>query len=142
MGTAKLIDRPEAGKAAEESTLRLSGTSGSYATLMGSVVGTPGYMSPEQAAGKLDELGPASDVYSLGAMLYCLLTGPALFQAKTGIIERIKAGDFPPPRMIDPQMPKPLEAICLKAMALAPTTATRRPAGLSRTWSTGWRTSR
>lgn len=119
-GLAKLIGRPAAAGAGDESTVRLPGGSGSSPTLAGRVVGTPGYMSPEQAAGKLDELGPASDVYSLGATLYCLLTGRAPFQTQTGVLERVKAGDFPSPRMINPQVPRPLEAICLKAMALAP----------------------
>jgi len=90
---------------------------------MGSAIGTPQYMSPEQAAGQLDQLGPGSDVYSLGATLYCLLTGKAPMSDETThdlgkILRRVQSGDFVPPRKIAPDIPKPLEAICLKAMAL------------------------
>ena len=59
-----------------------SSASGSAETLPGSALGTPAYMSPEQAAGDLDRLGPASDVYSLGATLYCLLTGKAAVRGR------------------------------------------------------------
>ena len=51
-------------------------------TSPGSALGTPQYMSPEQAAGRLDLVGPPSDIYSLGVMLYCLLTGKAPFEDK------------------------------------------------------------
>ena len=79
-GLAKPIGRPEGLKDASEVTLRPSSASGSAETLTGSALGTPQYMSPEQAAGRLDLLSPASDVYSLGATLYCLLTGRAPFE--------------------------------------------------------------
>jgi len=87
---------------------------------MGQVLGTPQFMAPEQAAGRLDELGPSSDVYSLGATLYCLLTGKAPFEGPdVGIIlQRVQSGRFPAPRVVKRQVPPGLEAICLKAMAL------------------------
>jgi serine/threonine protein kinase len=75
-------------------------------------------MSPEQAAGDLDRLGPRSDVYSLGATLYCLLTGKAPFAGDVGeVLRKVQRGDFPPPRQLDPSIDKALEAVCLKAMA-------------------------
>lgn len=90
-----------------------------FATSMGSKVGTPSYMSPEQAAGQLDLLGPLSDIYGLGATLFHLLTGRPPFRDKDigSVLNRVKAGDFEPPRQLDPTVPKPLEVICLKAMA-------------------------
>lgn len=96
--------------------------SGSQQTLPGSVVGTPQYMSPEQAAGRLDKISPASDVYSLGATLYFLLTGRVPFQGENlqQILNRVARGDFPPPRAMAVSTPKALEAVCLKAMKLAP----------------------
>src|SRR5262249_54812792 len=80
------------------------------------------YMSPEQAAGRHDQLGPASDVYSLGATLYYLLTGkPPVEEADLGrLLQRVQRGDLVRPRAVKPDVPAALEAICLKAMALEP----------------------
>ena len=88
----------------------------------GSVVGTPAYMSPEQAAGRLDLLGPASDVYGLGATLYNLLTGRPPFAGEDlgELLRKVEAGEFPRPRERRPWLDPALEAICLKAMALKP----------------------
>jgi serine/threonine protein kinase len=103
--------------------IRLSGLSGSREeTAAGRMVGTPAYASPEQVAGRLDLLGPASDVYGLGATLYTLLTGRAPVEAgELGeVLRRVERGEIPPPRSIEPTVPAPLEAICRKAMALRP----------------------
>ena len=75
-------------------------------------------MSPEQAAGDLDRLGPRSDVYSLGATLYCLLTGTAPFDGDAGeVLRKVQQGEFTLPRQLDPSLDPALEAVCLKAMA-------------------------
>ena len=103
--------------------LRPPSASGSSETLPGSAIGTPAFMSPEQAAGRLDQLGPASDVYSLGATLYCLLTGQAPFEERDidgRTARRSQRGEFRPPRQLKPDVPRALEAICLKAMAAKP----------------------
>ena len=91
-------------------------------TQPGTTIGTPSYMSPEQACGSLEELGPASDVYSLGATLYELLTGTFPFAAENAakIIAKVKAGELTLPRVLVPSIPPQLEAICLKAMAFQP----------------------
>ncbi len=125
-GLAKALGKfsePEASATvAEEPTLRPTSASSAGQTLYGSALGTPAYMSPEQAAGRLDQLGPASDVYSLGATLYFLLTGRAPFAKREDgeMLQRVQRGDFPQPRQVKAAVPPALEAICLKAMALAP----------------------
>ncbi len=106
----------------DQRRVTLSGTAAATPTLMGAAVGTPQFMSPEQAAGELDKLGPASDVYSLGATMYALLTGsvPIIDRDLVNLLQRVQKGDFPPPRTIKPNIPRALEAMCLKAMALKP----------------------
>jgi serine/threonine-protein kinase len=119
-GLAKALGHadPEAG----ERTLMPSLSSGSADTLPGSAIGTPAYMSPEQARGDLDALGPRSDVYSLGGTLYCLLTGKPPFEGDDpgAILQRVQTGDHPRPRQLDPSIDPALEAVCLTAMALKP----------------------
>jgi eukaryotic-like serine/threonine-protein kinase len=88
---------------------------------MGRAIGTPAYTSPEQAADHLDELSPASDVYSLGATLYMLLVGKPAFGGEDmgALLRRVQKGEFLTPRQVNRQVPPALEAVCLKAMALA-----------------------
>jgi tetratricopeptide (TPR) repeat protein len=91
-------------------------------TQTGDVIGTPTYMSPEQAEGRWDLVGPASDVYSLGVTLYTLLVGQSPFQGRQlgELLEKVKRGEFPPPRQRKKDIPRALEAVCLKAMARQP----------------------
>ncbi len=115
-GLAKATGKSD--PATEERTLLPSSASGSSETLPGSALGTPAYMSPEQAAGQLDRLGPRSDVYSLGATLYCLLTGQPPFAGEVvDVIGAVRRGEFPRPRQLVPSIDPALETICLKAMA-------------------------
>jgi tetratricopeptide (TPR) repeat protein len=121
-GLAKPIGHAEGAVVTPEGTLHPSSGSRLTPTQMGSAVGTPAFMSPEQAAGRLDVLGPASDVYSLGAMLYSLLTGRApCTDADLGVVLRkVQTGEFPLPRQVNRTVPPALEATCLKAMAREP----------------------
>ena len=121
-GLAKVIGTESSPASAETVIVPASG-SGGTPTMIGTAVGTPAFMSPEQAAGRLDTLGPASDVYSLGATLYMILTARAPFDSrhfKGGMGEllgHVQRGEFLRPREVNPQVPQALEAICLKAMA-------------------------
>jgi serine/threonine-protein kinase len=120
-GLAKPIGRPAGVPPSAEGTLRPSSGSGVSPTQMGTAVGTPAFMSPEQAAGRMDQLGPASDVYSLGAMFYSLLTGrPPVEGELADVLRKVEAAEFPPPRQVNQSAPRALEAICLKATAKAP----------------------
>jgi serine/threonine protein kinase/WD40 repeat protein len=126
-GLAKPLDQPEATDAdcdhsLPEGPLRPASGSGSVQTVLGSAVGTPSYMSPEQAAGRRDLVGSCSDVYGLGATLYTLLTGKVPFVGtdEADVVQRVQKGEFPRPRIILRGIPAALEAICLKAMVLQP----------------------
>jgi serine/threonine-protein kinase len=121
-GLAKATGRSGPEGPSEDRPLEPRSSGGSAETLPGSALGTPAFMSPEQAAGDLANLGTASDVYSLGATLYCLLTGRPPFEGRDigRLLEAVRRGEFPPPRAVDPSIDPPLEAICLKAMALSP----------------------
>jgi serine/threonine protein kinase len=92
-------------------------------TREGAILGTPEYMSPEQASGSFLEMRETSDIYSLGAILYKVLTGhlaihPTADYRKT--LAYVLRGEFDPPRSIKPEIPLDLEAITLKAMSLDP----------------------
>jgi tRNA A-37 threonylcarbamoyl transferase component Bud32 len=119
-GLAKATGKSDA--AAGERTLLPSSAEGSSETLPGSALGTPAYMSPEQAEGSLEALGPRGDVFSLGATLYCVLTGrpPVEGDDLGSVLRSVQRGVFANPRPVDPSIDRALEAACLKAMALKP----------------------
>jgi RNA polymerase sigma factor (sigma-70 family) len=90
-------------------------------TYEGTLIGTPAYMSPEQADGRLAALGPASDIYSLGATLHALLTGRPPFQGSPlQIVHQLREDEPVPPRRLVATIPPDLEAICLKALSKRP----------------------
>jgi tetratricopeptide (TPR) repeat protein/tRNA A-37 threonylcarbamoyl transferase component Bud32 len=91
-------------------------------TASGAIVGTPSYMAPEQARGRGKEVGPAADVYALGALLYEALTGRAPFKAATLLETMLQAihEEPVPPRRFQPAVPMELETICLKCLAKDP----------------------
>jgi WD40 repeat protein/serine/threonine protein kinase len=103
-------------------TVSLSHLSGELTRDAGEWIGTPPYMSPEQALGQAQRVGPAGDVYSLGATLYVLLTGqaPIVGSSVEKTLRQVIDGDFPRPRELSRAVPPPLEAVCLKAMARRP----------------------
>jgi tetratricopeptide (TPR) repeat protein/tRNA A-37 threonylcarbamoyl transferase component Bud32 len=118
-GLAKAIQRSEEARTSGEQTLVTTEPASGDGTRLGQVVGTPAYMAPEQAAGAWDSISSAADVYALGATLYCLLTGRAPFDDPDPrqVLARVQRGDFPLPRAVRADVPRALEAVCLKAMA-------------------------
>jgi serine/threonine protein kinase len=118
-GLAKVLGRDE--ETWKETPLK----HGAAETLAGSAIGTPAYMSPEAAAGRLAEMGKASDVYSLGATLFHLLTGQAPFPDDDSVpvqevLRLVQRNEFPLPSRVDPAVPPALEQICIRALAQRP----------------------
>jgi serine/threonine protein kinase len=113
-GLAKLLE-PDG---PEEAARRAQGD----ATVSGEPLGTPRYMAPEQAAGRLDRIGPATDIYALGNILYECLTGqvPFLSSSVVETMDRIRSEDPAPPRRSQKAIPRDLETICLKCLHKEP----------------------
>ncbi len=91
-------------------------------TVEGSAIGTPGFLCPEQANGRLKQIDRSSDVFGLGATLYFLLVGKAPYEGNdsTTILNNARNCEFPAPRKLQPAVPGALEAVCLKAMKTDP----------------------
>ena len=91
-------------------------------TVTGQLLGSPNFMPPEQTAARSGKVGPASDVYGIGAIVYHLLTGRPPFQAETieAVLGQLHASDPVAPRLLNPSIPRDLETICLKCLEKDP----------------------
>jgi serine/threonine protein kinase len=119
-GLAKVLDRAEDG--ASRSPVQVNEDPALQATIQGQVMGTPAYMAPEQAAGHVDQIGPHTDVYGLGAILYEILTGRPPFRGgdTRQVLMKVQTEEPARPRQLWPGVPAALEAVCLRALAKKP----------------------
>jgi serine/threonine protein kinase/tetratricopeptide (TPR) repeat protein len=141
-GLAKVVDHHDELSSMSEMPMQDNRSGDSHRTTMGSVLGTLGFMSPEQSEGRLDVLTFATDVFSLGATLYAILCGKPPYSegSREEMLRASSIADFEPPLTVNPKVPKSLSAICTKAMARRPSDRYASPVELAEDldrWSVG-----
>jgi WD40 repeat protein/tRNA A-37 threonylcarbamoyl transferase component Bud32 len=131
-GFAKVLGRAD--ESAEAAPVVLAQEADVYQTVQGQVVGTPAYMAPEQAAGRLDLIDRRTDVYGLGALLFEILTGRPVFAGSEvpEVLRQVREEEPPRPRQVWAGVPRALEAVCLKALAKKPAARYASAAELAR----------
>ncbi len=143
-GLARPFDRSQDDRDRGEETITpSSGASGSETPTVG-VVGTPAYMSPEQAEARWEIVGPASDVFSLGATLYAILTGRPPFTGRNvaEVLDRVRKCEYEPPREARREIPRRSTRSAARRWPCGSRTAMRRPSTWPMTSTAGWPTSR
>ncbi|MCI0457009.1 MAG: ATP-binding protein [Gemmataceae bacterium] len=133
-GLAKIVGRPEGEGEAPPVTLPHGGSADADLTVHGQMLGTPGYMAPEQAAGRLEAIDYRTDVYGLGAILYEILTGrpPFTGSSREEVLRKVRDEEPLPPCRLWPAAPPALEAACLRALAKATADRYPSPSALAR----------
>ena len=115
-GLAKMVDRPD--EAGDLPGIAITDEAKAEATLAGRQLGTPAYMAPEQAEGRLDLIDARTDIYGLGTILFEILTGRPPFEGTPAeVFRRIRTGPTPRALEVEPTVPRPLDEICARAMA-------------------------
>lgn len=129
IGDSTLILEVEVPPVVEDSSLTINedeadalDSGDEHQTRLGAILGTAAYMPPEQAHGRIDQLSEATDIYSLGATLYEILTGQAPFDGESSqeVLKQVREGVFRKPREVLASVPRELEAVVLRAMAFRP----------------------
>jgi PAS domain S-box-containing protein len=132
-GLAKLVGQAEGESSEDTVLLDVAESNDDLLTVAGQVIGTPGYMAPEQASGQLGQIDRRTDVYGLGAILYEILTGQPPFAGRGAreVLRRVREEEPTPPRSLWTEVPSTLEEVCLRALHKKPAERFASPSELA-----------